>query len=435
MNTTNQLLKKFISAAGLQVLCKGLSVVSGIVLARYLGPEQYGLYTFVLSIISVAMMLVVAGLPQLLIREVANAELESNWGVLNGLFRWSTNSVLVLSVFIMLTMLGLLWSGAFDPDVELVLWTALVLIPIKSLSSKQGAIINGLRSPILAIIPESVVMPVVALCFYLGFILLDINFTAMLMIETQIVTAIVTFLCGVIFLRRVRPKELTQNRSVYHVKKWYVALLPFTVISLLGTMNVEISSVLLGIFGESEAVGYFKVALQGVMLVTLGLTAIDTITGPNIARLYKSGDLHSTQILLSKSVRLTCLVSIPIVIFLFFFGELVVTLLFGKEYVRSATILNILCIGQIVNALMGSSALVLNMTGNENKSLKALFYTFLINAIGLAVLVPNYGDVGAAASVSLSVIFWNLFMAKEVHKSTGLKTWFRFGNQLTLKHS
>lgn len=42
---------------------KGLTVIAGIVFARALGPEAFGRYSFVLSIITVAMLPVIAGLP------------------------------------------------------------------------------------------------------------------------------------------------------------------------------------------------------------------------------------------------------------------------------------------------------------------------------------------------------------------------------------
>ena len=63
------------------------------------------------------------------------------------------------------------------------------------------------------------------------------------------------------------------------------------------------------------------------------------------------------------------------------------------------------------------------MTGNERNSLKSLFITLVINMILLFTLVPIYGSVGAALSVSISLVIWNLLMSFEVHKLTKLKTW------------
>ncbi|WP_052319171.1 flippase [Vibrio sinaloensis] len=426
MIDSKALYRKFIGAAGLQIVCRGLSVVSGIILARYLGPEQYGLYSFVLSIVTIAMMVVVAGLPLLLIREVANLELDKLWADLKGIIYWSSLSVLVFSVAVISVFLVMLFMESFDIATSSLLWFAIVLIPIKSYSSIQGAILNGFRKPILALIPESILMPSAALLFYGVYIHLNIKFTALLLIQTQLVTAIVACLSATVLIKKIKPTQLRSINPIFNTKKWYSALLPFTIMSLLGTLNVEVSSILLGTLGTKQDVGFFKVALQGVTLVTLGLTAINTISGPNIARLFKSGNIVETQHLLTRSVKLACMVSMPVVIFFYFWGEWVITLLFGYEYAPSSKILIVLCLGQTVNAIMGSSGLVLNMTGNESKSLRALFATLLINTFSLAILVPIYGSTGAAVSVSISMIFWNLLMAYEVYKITGLKTWLRF---------
>ena len=89
MKNSSTIGKKFLSTASLQIVSRGLSVLAGLILARYLGPEEYGLYTYILSIIAIVTIPVIAGLPQLLIREVAHIEVEENWADLKGLFRWS----------------------------------------------------------------------------------------------------------------------------------------------------------------------------------------------------------------------------------------------------------------------------------------------------------------------------------------------------------
>jgi O-antigen/teichoic acid export membrane protein len=79
MSQSISLYSKFIGAAGVILISRGLVMVSGIIYARYLGPEQFGLYSFALAIIAMATLPVIAGLPQLLVREIANYHLEKNW--------------------------------------------------------------------------------------------------------------------------------------------------------------------------------------------------------------------------------------------------------------------------------------------------------------------------------------------------------------------
>jgi O-antigen/teichoic acid export membrane protein len=184
--------------------------------------------------------------------------------------------------------------------------------------------------------------------------------------------------------------------------------------------------VLLGWLVDNEAVAYFKVAMQAVALIALGLNSVNAVIMPNVARLYKQGDFKATQALLTKSVRLSALFSVPIIFFLIIFGEFVISLLFGKNYLQAYPILVILCLGQLVNVLIGSVGLVLNMTGNEQSAQKSLAVTLILNVLLLITLVPLYGSIGAAIAVTVSLICWNVLMAFDVHKMTKLKTWLIF---------
>jgi O-antigen/teichoic acid export membrane protein len=112
---------------------------------------------------------------------------------------------------------------------------------------------------------------------------------------------------------------------------------------------------------------------------------------------------------------------------LIFKGDWIIVILFGKEFAAASTALSILCLGQIVNVLMGSVGLVLNMTGNEKSTLRGVSITLVLNIILLAILIPPYKEVGAAIAVCASMICWNLILAYDAYRLTKLKTWLPFG--------
>ena len=423
MSESISLYRKFTGTAGVMIISRCLAMVLGIIYARYLGPEQFGLYSFVLSIIVMTTLPAVAGLPNLLVREIANFHLEEKWGLLKGVINWSRIYVLSISLIVILIMGIVLYFNIFDSSVSDLLWIAILLIPIKGLLAQQGAVFHGLRKPIFAQLPAQIFAPLmtlVILCCSLSFYN---DLTAYYLLHISILSAFSAFILSAFFIRKELLINLKVATTEYAIKTWHKALMPFTLIAFIGALNTELASVFLGFLGDIESVAYFKVAMQGVTLVSLGLSAINMVIMPNVARLYKEGDLESTQMLLTKSVRLSSLVSLPIILLLVIFGDFFITLLFGKAYLAAYPILVILCVGQAVNVLMGSVGLVLNMTGNESRALKSLATTLFINLISLLFLVPNYGSLGAAISVSISIISSNFLMAFEVSRVTGLKSW------------
>jgi O-antigen/teichoic acid export membrane protein len=423
MTESVSLYRKFTGTAGLMLISRALVMVSGIIYARYLGPEQFGLYSFVLAIITIVTLPVIAGLPALVIREVASYQLEGKWELLTGIISWSRIYVTVLSLIIITCMYLGLYFDFFSRSVSSLLWVAVLLIPLRGLLTQQGAILNGFRQPILAQLPVQIFAPALTLIILYFYIHYDVYLTGRKLINISILASLFAFFVSFILLNKTIKSTTKKCAPKYTIKNWHTSLLPFTFIAFIGTLNTELASVLLGVWGDNESVAYFKVAMQAVTLIALGLTSINAVIMPNVARLYKKGDLKATQALLTKSVRLSSLVSLPIIFTLIIFGEFAISLLYGKDYLEAYPILVILCIGQLVNVLMGSVGLVLGMTGNEKSTLKVQFITLLLNLVLLTVLIPMYDVIGAAISISVSLVVWNVCMAFLVWKKVKLKPW------------
>ncbi|MDV6253339.1 flippase [Vibrio sp. EA2] len=422
---TRSLIKKFMGTAGIQLISKGLSVVTGIILARVLGPEEFGRYGLIMSIVAMATIPTIAGMSQLMIREVSNAQMEKRWSELKGLLRWSSLYVITLSLIVMCALSISIYLEWIEPRIGKYLWLGLAVIPMRGLLAKQNAVLNGLRFPVLAQLPQGVISSVLVLIALSGCLLTSHVLEASSVLIIQIGASLGAVLLSGYLVLKKSPSELNDSSRKYKVKYWHSALLPFTLLAIISNLNNELASVMLGILGSEEAVGYFKVAMQGVALLSLGRVAINSVTGPNFARMYKQGNLNGMQKLLTRSVRLSAVTSIPFVLFLIFFGDWVVVLLFGQEYLPAAKLLTILCIGQVANVLMGSVGLVLQMTGNEKRALRILIITLAITILLLVVLIPYYQGVGAAISVTTSLILWNILMNIEVYKNCKLKCWIK----------
>jgi len=419
------IVKSFFGTAGLMLISKGLFLISGIIFARYLGPEGYGLYGFTLSIIVLATLPITAGLPNLLIREVAQFQLEEKWDLLIGVIYWSRLYVVVLSLLIIITLYGTLYLELFDSLVRGLLWTGIWLVPLNGILAQQSALLNGFRKPALSQLPTQILTPLITLALLSFYLLFNIELDANKLIGISLIATTFAFLLSFFLLSKTQDLYLKKVQPKYQVRSWHRSLLPFTAMAFITTLNVELASILLGWLVDLKSVAYFKVAMQAVALISIGLSAINAVILPNIARYYKEGDINRTQVLLTKSVRISAAVSLPIILILYFFGEFLILTLFGSEYLESYSVLMILCIGQLVNVLMGSVGAVLYMTNNEKSALKILFFSLIVNLLLLVILIPLYGTKGAATSISMSMVVWNILMAYKVKKITNLKTWLK----------
>lgn len=78
-NLKSNLMRGGLASIAIKVFGLGFSLLTAVVLARVLGPEQYGIYSYVLAIVSILAIPAMFGLPSLIVRETAKAEVKQEW--------------------------------------------------------------------------------------------------------------------------------------------------------------------------------------------------------------------------------------------------------------------------------------------------------------------------------------------------------------------
>lgn len=417
-----QLIKGASGTAFLKVLNTILALGVGIFLARLLGPENFGIYTFVFSLIALLGLPTKAGLPTLIVREVAKKELNKKWGALRGLLTMANGFIISYSFLVsVISIVFVLWQFTYSTKDYTFLW-ALCLLPIIALSKIRGATLKGFRKVILGQIPEQIIHPLVMIgllaIVYWG----RGELSPVLAIKFNILAALISFAVGVYFLLKFLPNEVKIASSEYELKNWLISIVPLSLFAGLKIADTQLTIVLLGTLGSSEDVGLYRVAQKGAAFMVLGLTAVNTALAPQVARLYSEGNVEKLQRVITVSTRAILAVSFPMAIVLIFWGDLVIGWVFGADYIRANRALQIICVGQLINTSAGSVALVLNMTGHDKETLKGIIVALILNVLLSFILIPIYGLNGAAISSVVSLVSWNLILMRQTYIHTGLNT-------------
>jgi O-antigen/teichoic acid export membrane protein len=402
--------------------------VSGVLLARALGPENYGVYAFVLSIITLLSLPAKAGLPTLLIREVAKSQQNKNWGLMRGLLRAANGFVFSYSI----AVAGLAamfvwwqWSGSESAKINTFLW-ALWLLPLMAFEAVRTGTLRGLRWIASSQLPEQILRPLVIIALVGLAILLGSDITSVTAIQFNVIGGIFAFVLGAALLVKAFPKEAVEVDAEYILKPWAVSLVPLSLFAGLKMLDSQVSIIFLGFLGTDEQVGLFRVAATGATLVAVGLTSVNMALAPQIARLYNAGEMEKLQRVVTLSTRAVAALSFPVALIFIVWGEEVIAVVFGSQYVPAATALAILAIGQLVNATTGSVALILNMTGNDRATVVAAIYALFLNVILGVSLIPYFGILGAAIGYSVSFVIWNIILLFKVKRKTGINAFMSF---------
>ncbi|MCG9697099.1 oligosaccharide flippase family protein [Shewanella sp. Isolate11] len=186
--------------------------------------------------------------------------------------------------------------------------------------------------------------------------------------------------------------------------------------------------IFIGVYLVAEQAAYFSVAQRVAMLSSFVLMAVNLVVAPKFAAFWNKGDIEGIRTTALFSVRLLILSAMPIVLLMLIFPDFLMGL-FGDEFKKGSTLLQILVIGQTVNVLTGPVGYLLTMSGNE----RDLRFSVLVSGFGVLFLVPIftffYGAIGAAFVTAFFVSIQNLLAVVFVKKRLGFNT-LKFWNKI-----
>ena len=422
-----QLLRGGVGSLAVKLGSTLLNVILAVVLARTLGAEGFGIYSFVFALITILAIPAQMGLPNLVVRETAKAQAHEDWSLIKGLWRWSTLMALAMSVALMVLGGVAAWLFATRlPDGGLVVfYWGLILIPLVALGNLRGAALRGLRHVVQGQLPEFILRPAFLILLVLGahFGLSTHALSASDAMMLHALASLIAFVIGAWLLLRARPAALlSEPGSKSHPRAWLASALPLALFTGVQVVNMNVGLVTTGMLSSNEEVGFLRIALQGATLVSLGLAAANMVASPYIAQMIESRDLERLQSFLTYTARIVTIISIPIIVAYVFLGKELISIVFGRTFSPAYVPLIILVFGQLWNSIMSSNDVLLNMAGRERIAVRGVIAGTLVNCFFCVAFIPNFGASGAAAAFSASLFVWNTYLWLKARQLLNLDT-------------
>ena len=399
----------------IRILALVAGMVSSVVLARVLGPTQFGVYSFIFAIITMLAMPAQLGLPTLVVRETAKALEKKEWGQMAGLWRWAIYIVVLSSAIVI--GLSILASWGLNTLMTPLYWEVflygVILIPLLAGLQSGGAMLHGLHHVVAGLLPDQVIRPLfLALIIGLTATITPGSLTAIDAMEGHMLAALIALMIITWGYYRYRPIALkTHHKQNISHRAWWKALLPLTMTSGIFMISFNTDIIVLGLFRTEEEVGFYKIAMSAASLAFMGVTALRLVILPHITRLFEQNNQSALQKLMEQTAMLSFVVTLAAAILFLFFGEWLIDLLYGSAYTASYTPLMILIAGYIVFSFYGPIGALLFMTGLERVAFKIVLWTTTFNIALDFLLIPTWGITGAAIASAFSTalfssIFW-----------------------------
>lgn len=183
----------------------------------------------------------------------------------------------------------------------------------------------------------------------------------------------------------------------------------------------QVSTLLVAAILGPEAAGAVFVADRMTRVVLLALTGINQALAPEISDAYYNGDRGHVQRITSLTALGASVVALATLTIFVVFGTLVLGI-FDPAYATPQThaVLVIFGIGATFATACGPIELLSHLTGLQHALLKVLV---VVNAIGLVITALAtywFGSIGAATSIAVTLITWNVISVLMARRRIGI---------------
>lgn len=386
-----------------------LTFLSSMVLARILGTQGYGLYSYIIAIVAVLAFLATLGLPQYLVREGAVHKTGTLW-----LRRWADKKVIIAGVLISLTMM---LAGWLNSDIEQrFLFLLAGLIPtLSALSEVRRSLLQANGLVVRSQLSAMVIVPLVMLIGLALMLHVNSQVEAWEVMALTVTAAFIPYLINGLQLRCI-IKNLDE---IVPEKKPHVSISNAIRFMWLGALYLLLNRsdlIMLGLISSNANAGIYAVASRAADLVPILLIASNMVIAPKIAILYRDGELEKLKKMLTTTIKVVVFASLPLALLLFFGANWLLLLFYGEDYAEGALVLRLLVVAQFIVVLGGPLGTTLEMTGNEKACLIATAWVVILNIILNALLIPKFGGNGAAVASCVSLIIGRILLWKKVRQ-------------------
>lgn len=403
----------------------GLIFLLQVMLARLMGPSNYGDYTVIITTVNLLLVLSVFGFDSSILRFLPSFIAKKDYSSANGFVRFSYRMITILSILCSIGLFIFLLTKAKKNNIafsEGLFWGVL-LIPFLAFVYQASAVLRSLNKIKTSLLSVYFLFPVLMglTCLYYYYSNNRLTVDAAMLINLGCSAAICIFINR--RARKVLKEQAPSENLTFESRKWISvsSILFFTTAFdlLLRQSDILMVSYFLG----NTKAGYYSVAAKLALLASLGLSVADYVFMPKIAALFESRQLMKLQQFVRNSSLQILSITLPVVFLLFLGGKWILGF-FGNAFSFSYVPLIILLCGQVINAMTGMVGGLMSMTGYQKTFFAFYFFAFIIQFTLNIILIPIFDIVGAAIGSSLAMIFLNICAYIFVKKKLKIKASF-----------
>ena len=382
----------------------GILYVSQIILARWMGAADYGIYVWVWTLVLILGGISHLGVGPSLMRLLPYYRESGQLDLLRGLLIGSRWLAFVMgSVVSFAAYWGLRTFAADVADLYLLpAMLGAICIPLFAMTDLQDGLGRAQGWMAIALVPPYILRPLVllsmmALAHAAGFPMDAISATL-----SAIAACWAASMVQTLMVQQRLDDEIPAGPRAYDFTFWIRSSLPLLAIyaSELVLQNTDV--LVLSAYLPPHVVGMYFAAAKTMALVMFVHYAVGSAVAKDFAALHARGDRAALVAYARDAVSWTFWPSLAATAALLVLGEPLLWL-FSPAFTEAYPVMVVLAAGFLFRASVGPAEFVLNALG-EQKACAAVAASAAALDIGLnLVLVPMFGMIGAAIATAVAL--------------------------------
>ena len=379
----------------------GLGLIVTVLLARYLGPEDFGFLSFTLALVTIASGFVGLGIREILIRDIVTLPEMNAKTISASLLLQMLSGVFVYSILLIIGA----WLKPGNSEFLLLL-SVLGLVILVRFTDVFVAWFEARVSMKPVVLVQSF--------FFISFSVVKISliyFDAPLLVFGVAIAA-EAVCAGIVlypvFIMKYSEENLASfpwSRASYLLKEGW----PLFLASISITLYMRFDQIMIGQMASFSQVAIYNVGVRIVEGLYIIPTIIVISVFPKILAIRgfdKSKFSRRVQDLYNVLAMLSLAICFPIS----YFADEIIFILFGNDFLGAGKVLSVYMWVFVVVCFGIARGKWLIAEGLQRFSAIFTLATLTLNVIGNYLLIPNYGSVGAAWATVFSVACGSLLV-------------------------
>ena len=383
---------------------RGLGILTRIILARSIGPADYGTLFLAISILSIMISFSVFSMNIAVTRYLAYYRGKKDRSKMKGVILSAIKITAPLSIasFIILFLLAEPISLIIFNKPEMIelfrnLSFILLLQPFVFIFISVTHAFQTIKYDVYSNRIGRTVSTLIALIIFLslGFGIGGAAFA-------YVIGYLVAFILSFYFMTKVFPIFKINIPGTPMKKKLLKFAFPILLSSIVWNFNTEMGTILLGLLGSAVDVGIYQSGLPIAMFLLIIPSALTAVFVPMVTTFLAQGRIDSIKRLSKVTFKWVFYLNFPIFIVLFFHSDRIIRIIFGPEYLSAVPVLSILAIAIFLSPINISSSLLYVYNKTRLIFLNTVI-SILVNFAVIVLLVSSPGPFGGAVGVAIAM--------------------------------